>query len=97
MSETERLIGDRHPGTLHVLQYFTSEHLPEHLQVVSRPFALLATEMVDGLADGPELTAGLRKLLEAKDCMVRAAVAAPSAAHDEPTPSGSAELVINWG
>lgn len=26
------------------------------------------------LPDGPELTAGLRKLLEAKDCFVRAAV-----------------------
>lgn len=24
--------------------------------------------------DGPELTAGLRKLLEAKDCLVRAAI-----------------------
>jgi hypothetical protein len=26
--------------------------------------------------DGPELTVGLRKLLEAKDCMVRAALPA---------------------
>ncbi len=28
------------------------------------------------LPEGPELTAGLRKLLEAKDCFVRAAMAA---------------------
>jgi hypothetical protein len=32
--------------------------------------------MISTLPDGPELTAGLRKLLEAKDCFVRAAVAA---------------------
>jgi hypothetical protein len=30
--------------------------------------------MVIALPDGPELTAGLRKLLEAKDCLVRAAL-----------------------
>ena len=29
--------------------------------------------MIETLPDSPELTAGLRKLLEAKDCMVRAA------------------------
>lgn len=33
--------------------------------------------MVDQLPDGPELTAGLRKLLEAKDCFVRAALDKP--------------------
>jgi hypothetical protein len=36
-------------------------------------------ELADSLAgklDGPELTAGLRKLLEAKDCFVRAALSA---------------------
>ncbi|PRY56421.1 hypothetical protein B0I28_10970 [Glycomyces artemisiae] len=30
--------------------------------------------MIAALPDGPELTAGLRKLLEAKDCFVRAAL-----------------------
>jgi hypothetical protein len=29
------------------------------------------------LPDGPELTVGLRKLLEAKDCLVRAALDLP--------------------
>jgi hypothetical protein len=27
--------------------------------------------LADQLADGPELSAGLRKLVEAKDCLVR--------------------------
>lgn len=30
--------------------------------------------VINTLPDGPELTAGLRKLLEAKDCFVRAAL-----------------------
>lgn len=62
-----------HPNTEALLKFFTYEHLPEKLQSISRPFAELAQEMA-GKLDGPELTAGLRKLLEAKDCMVRAAL-----------------------
>ena len=64
--------GNRHPGTRHLLGFFTYEHLPEHLQAISRPCAEMAVQMATDLPDGPELTAGLRKLLEAKDCFVRA-------------------------
>ncbi|MGW5616289.1 hypothetical protein [Streptomyces sp. NPDC003877] len=67
-------MADRHPGTTHLLRYFEYAHLPAHLQVVSRPCADLAQRMTEALPDGPELTAGLRKLLEAKDCFVRAAL-----------------------
>jgi hypothetical protein len=65
---------DRHPGTVGLLRYFEFAHLPAHLQDVSRPCGELADEMVAELPDGPELTTGLRKLLEAKDCFVRAAL-----------------------
>ncbi|WP_067483749.1 hypothetical protein [Actinomadura hibisca] len=65
---------DRHPGTQHLARHFEYDHLPEHLQAVSRPCGELAEEMIRALPDGPELTAGLRKLLEAKDCFVRAAL-----------------------
>lgn len=65
---------DRHPATTHVARYFEYSHLPERFQAVSRPFGELADQMIAALPDGPELTAGLRKLLEAKDCFVRAAV-----------------------
>lgn len=65
---------DRHPSTEHVLSLFRYEHLPERLQVVSKPFSDLAHEMADNLGDGPELTVGLRKLLESKDAIVRHAV-----------------------
>jgi hypothetical protein len=58
-----------------ILVYFRYEHLPEHLQDVSAPFRKLAFQMVENLPPGPEVSAGLRKLLEAKDCAVRAALA----------------------
>lgn len=63
-----------HPAVAHLLSFFTYEHLPEHLQAISRPFCELAHDMVAELPSNPELTAALRKLLEAKDCAVRAAV-----------------------
>lgn len=40
---------DRHPGTAHLIGYFTYDHLPEYLQVVSRPCGELAAAMVDEL------------------------------------------------
>ena len=52
-------------------QFFDYKHLPEHLQKVSKPFGILAAELSD-LPDNPEKTTALRKLLEAKDCAVRA-------------------------
>lgn len=57
-----------------IMQYFAYAHLPERLQVISRPIGDLATAMNEHLPDGPEKSAGLRKLLEAKDCLVRAAL-----------------------
>lgn len=62
-----------HPNTAELLGYFKWEHLPPKLQEISRPIGELAHAMAEKL-DGPELTAGLRKLLEAKDCLVRAAL-----------------------
>ncbi|MEV0526060.1 hypothetical protein AB0I66_21725 [Streptomyces sp. NPDC050439] len=67
----------RHPATEHLLGFFTSDHLPEHLAQVSRLCGDLAHRLVGELPDGPELTAALRKVLEAKDCAVRAALDAP--------------------
>lgn len=67
-------MSDRHPATTGLLRWFEYAHLPDHLQAVSRPIGELAHAMVDELPDGPELSAGLRKLLEAKDCLVRAAL-----------------------
>lgn len=56
----------------YLLQFFAYQHLPEHLQVISRPFGELAERIVTDLPRNPERTTALRKLLEAKDCAVRA-------------------------
>ena len=64
----------RHPSTQHIGRYFEYDHLPDHLQAISAPCCSLATKMIEALPDGPELTVGLRKLLEAKDAFVRAAL-----------------------
>lgn len=53
-------------------KYFVFAHLPEHLQAVSGPIAELAAKMNADLPDGPEKSTGMRKLLEANDCFVRA-------------------------
>jgi hypothetical protein len=55
-----------------MLQFFAYEHLPPHLQEISKPFGELAKQIVATLPANPERTVGLRKLLEAKDCIVRA-------------------------
>ena len=70
MSMTPNPTPARHPGTTHLLRFFDFDYLPQ----VSVPMAALAEKMAADLPDGPELTAGLRKLLEAKDCFVRAAL-----------------------
>lgn len=56
------------------MKFFDYEHLPEKLQKVSKPVGDLARSMNSELPDGAEKSAGLRKLLEAKDCLVRAAL-----------------------
>ncbi len=58
-----------------MLRWFEYEHLPPKLQSISRPFGELAAVMVAALDPGPELTVSVRKLLEAKDAAVRAALA----------------------
>jgi len=55
-----------------ILKYFAYSHLPAKLQEISKPIGEMAVAFDTTLPDGPEKSAGLRKLLEAKDCFVRA-------------------------
>ncbi len=57
-----------------MLQWFEYEHLPGHLQEVSKPFGELAKLLDDTLEPGRERSVAFRKLLEAKDAAVRAKV-----------------------
>ena len=64
-------------GQYPILVYFSYKHLPEGLQKLSMPFADLAQYIVEMATENPaEVAAGLRKLLEAKDCIVRAGLKA---------------------
>ena len=61
--------------TERMLKWFDYERLPEHLQVICRPYNTVACNIVDRIQPGPERTVALRKLLESKDAAVRAMVA----------------------
>lgn len=54
-----------------ILKYFSYSHLPEKLQAISKPIADLAQKIDQEYPDCEEKSAGLQKLLEAKDCFVR--------------------------
>jgi hypothetical protein len=65
-----------------LLRFFEFDHLPPHLQAVSKPCGELALAMAERFSerhsirdDESELLDGLKRLLEAKDWFVRALVA----------------------
>lgn len=57
----------------------TNPKLPLHAQIVAGLCEKLAHDVLKeaGTRPDPELVAGLRKLVEAKDCFVRASLASP--------------------
>lgn len=57
-----------------IFQFFRYDHLPESLQLVSKQFYDLANNIIKTTQRNPERTVALRKLLEAKDAAVRAAI-----------------------
>lgn len=65
----------RHPGTEHLMEMLKpNPNLPPKLLEISEAVHGHAIGIINEVSDGPELTAGLRKLLEAKDCFVRQAL-----------------------
>lgn len=61
--------------TAPILRYFEFSHLPRGiLRDTSEEFRVLAIKVDNSLPDGPEKSTSLRKLLEAKDAAVRAAL-----------------------
>lgn len=67
-----------------LLQFFEFSHLPDHLKAVSSPFYDLAEELDEKLPNNAEKTTALRKLLEAKDCAVRAVIFKDPNAKEQP-------------
>jgi uncharacterized protein YhdP len=62
-----------HPAVAERLRFFDCDHLPAPLKKIAQPMRDLAWWMA-GELEGTQLTAGLDRLLEAKDCFVRAAL-----------------------
>lgn len=60
------------PSEEQLLSFFRWEHLPEHLQSVSKMYGELALSLIDQTSGSAERTVALRKLLESKDAAVRA-------------------------
>lgn len=62
--------------SLPVLRFLVkvNPNLSDDLKEIAEECAVLARSMDAALLDGPEKAAGMRKLLEAKDCFVRAAL-----------------------
>lgn len=70
-----------HPAQQQLLEFFDSSHLSGPAEEIATECRNLATTMAMGLSEteaGAELTTGLRKLLEAKDCFVRAGIKLPA-------------------
>lgn len=67
-----------------LLHFFHYAHLPPKLQATSAAFAGLARTIVNTIPRNAERTVALRKLLEARDCAVRANLPAPSFEKREP-------------
>ena len=57
-----------------LLKWFKQEHLPKNIQYIGHWCEQLAVKIDTALPESAEKTAGLRKLLEAKDCFVRALI-----------------------
>lgn len=82
-----------HPAVQHLLKQFRYEHLPPVLQTISKPVHDLAHMMADVLGSGPELSVGLRHLLDGKDALVRQRVEDLEKAN-EPPPINTPEPFI---
>ena len=74
------MAADRHPSTQQIVRWLEpNPNLPKGPPaMIAVLCSQLAEDVLDLTPDGPELTAGLRKLLEAKDCFVRAALDVPA-------------------
>lgn len=81
MADGLRPLTGRHAATQNMLRWLKpNPRLTGKQAFVARTVEACADVIAAHCDDGPELVAGLRKLLEAKDCFVRQSIA------DEDTP-----------
>lgn len=58
-------------NTHYLTQFFEYRHLSPNMQAICKPFAYLVQSLLE-LPDNPERTHCIRKVLEARDCAMRA-------------------------
>lgn len=64
-----------HPATANLMRWLSpNPNLPDPQRELAEACQGLAIEMTEKCPEGAELSTGLRKLLEAKDCFVRASM-----------------------
>lgn len=93
-----QILEGRHPSTIQIARHFTFDHLPENeLRDASKRVHDFAVDVIKHTPDGPELSAALRKILEAKDCLVRAVIgeAAPDKTTDTTSDKSNPDAVEN--
>lgn len=65
----------RHPGVTNARRWLDSSHLPEEKRAAPRVIEEAADKLLNMIpVDSAELTEGMRYLILAKDCMVRAKI-----------------------
>lgn len=57
-----------------MMKWLSHEHLPEELKTVVYQYRALGEYLCNAALAGPERTVALRKLVESKDCAVRAII-----------------------
>jgi hypothetical protein len=76
----------RHPSVAEKMNFFECQHLPEPLFSVANNVRTLAHEILATVEDHPQLALGLQRLIDAKDCFVRAAVVQENKRNGNPNP-----------
>lgn len=72
-------------GGERMMKWFRFAQLPPGpMRETSKRFCRLAVELVYSVAPGPERTVALRKLVESKDCAVRAVIEGEQSARSAP-------------
>lgn len=79
-----------------LLQFFEYSDLPADRQVISQPFAALAHQIASVLPRNPERTTAIRRILEARDCAIRA-MRWRDESSDRLTATNSASLATHLG
>ncbi len=76
MTNLLKIVEGRHPSTANIGKWLKANpNLKGTSAFIANYFEDAAYDLLNEInQDSPELTAGLRKLLEAKDCFVRAAL-----------------------